>query len=214
MIRYSTVVIILLFSLLGLTTSLDLTIRNFHATTVRGFENTLMKEIRLLPGVRDVVAGKRGVNFSGSTATGLAALLWLRSSLKVMEIVATSQSITTSDDIYDLTKSVSWTDMISSDQTIKCDVVFGGSVPTGITHTHFTALTMKNAIIDQFRERVGSRPSVNINDPDLTLLCYLHKKTATLYRVWSGDQSMHKRGYRADIVVHKAAMRETTAAAL
>lgn len=35
---------------------------------------------------------------------------------------------------------------------------------------------------------------------------------ATLYRVWSGVDSMHKRGYRDTI--HKASLRETTAAAL
>jgi 23S rRNA G2445 N2-methylase RlmL len=35
---------------------------------------------------------------------------------------------------------------------------------------------------------------------------------ATLYKVWSGDDSMHKRGYRD--LIHKAALRETTAAAM
>lgn len=47
---------------------------------------------------------------------------------------------------------------------------------------------------------------------DVSLLMYLHKASAVVYKVWSGESSLHKRGYRDTI--HKAALRETTAAAL
>ena len=43
-------------------------------------------------------------------------------------------------------------------------------------------------------------------------MLYLHKGKATLYKSWSGDKSMHKRGYRE--LMHKAVLRETTAAAM
>ena len=46
----------------------------------------------------------------------------------------------------------------------------------------------------------------------MSLVLYLHKAKGTLYKVWSGDQSMHKRGYRE--LMHKAVLRETTAAAM
>jgi putative N6-adenine-specific DNA methylase len=81
-----------------------------------------------------------------------------------------------------------------------------------LSHSHFSALTVKNAISDYFRDRYNRRPDVSLEDPDLPLLLYLHRGSAMLYRVWSGDQSMHKRGYRQ--TVHRAALRETTAAVL
>lgn len=66
--------------------------------------------------------------------------------------------------------------------------------------------------MDQFRSRFNKRPSIDTEDPDLPLLLYLHRGRALLYRAWSGEGSMHKRGYRE--TVHRAALRETTAAAL
>jgi 23S rRNA G2445 N2-methylase RlmL len=82
-----------------------------------------------------------------------------------------------------------------------------------LSHSHFSSLTVKNAIVDQFRESSGVRPSVDLDIPDLPLLLYLHRGSGTLYKIWSGEASMHKRGYRSS-VIHKASLRETTAAAL
>lgn len=75
-------------------------------------------------------------------------------------------------------------------------------------------MTVKNAITDQFIDKNLPRPNVCLDDPDLSILVYLQRDVATVYRVWSGDKSMHKRGYRQDEVIHKAALRESTAAAL
>lgn len=83
----------------------------------------------------------------------------------------------------------------------KCDDnhVFTGQVPQDLSHSHYSGLTVKNAIVDQFRSRNGRRPDVDIDDPDLPVVTYLHRGEAILYRVWSGDASMHKRGYRETV---------------
>lgn len=89
-----------------------------------------------------------------------------------------------------------------------------GSGESGLAHSHFTALTVKNAVCDALRERHGWRPSVDPEDADLPLFLYVHNGEASLYRVLSGGASMHKRGYRAGQAVHAAALRETLAAAM
>lgn len=182
----------------------------FYATTVSGLENILASEITQLSHASNIRVEKGGVFFTGSKRTALEGLLWLRTSLRLMEAVTEGRA-ETKDDLYSLCSSIDWTTMIDQDSTIKCDTTVGVTTQE-LSHTHFTSLTVKNAIVDQFRSKTGSRPSVDIKDPDLSILLYLHKGWATLYKVWSGEASMHKRGYRD--VVHVAALRETTAAAL
>jgi 23S rRNA G2445 N2-methylase RlmL len=190
--------------------------RSFFATTCRGIEHVLHREISELPDVGNVRTSNGGVTFEGTTRTGLAAILWLRTSLRVMELLTAAPKIETKDDLYRLIhEDVDWTEIISPEQTLKCETINGASVSSSseLNHSHFTSLTVKNAVVDQFRARYnGIRPSVALDNPDLNIMLYLHRGKAKVYRVWSGDSSMHKRGYRS--TVHKAALRETTAAAL
>jgi putative N6-adenine-specific DNA methylase len=87
-----------------------------------------------------------------------------------------------------------------------------GSEP--LTHSFFTALTVKNAACDVLREARGWRPSIDKEDADLPLWLHVHRGDARIYRVLSGSGSMHRRGYREGERVHKAAMKETLAAAM
>lgn len=62
-------------------------------------------------------------------------------------------------------------------------------------------------------EDVVNIPQVDVDHPDVPLVLYIDRDCAVLYRVWSGEGSMHKRGYKEG-VIHKAALRDTTAAFL
>ena len=188
--------------------------RSFFVSTVSGLEAILEKEIKLLPGVREVVRGKTGVSFSGDSSTGLAAILWLRydsltyvqptipyfsshrflntrSALRVLEVIGYSDSgVETKDNLYDFTYSLNWGQYLEPQSTFKCDTIFGEIGPE-FNHNHFTSLTMKNALVDWFRTKSGVRPSVDTNDPDVSLLLYLHRGSATIYRAWSGEGSIY-----------------------
>ena len=97
---------------------------------------------------------------------------------------------------------------------VQC-VLGGGEVAQDIAHTHFSSLTIKNAVVDHFREHKsfgGRRPNVDPEDPTLPLIIFLQKDEAWLYRSLSGFASLHKRGYREQM--HKSSLRETLAAAM
>ena len=47
-------------------------------------------------------------------------------------------------------------------------------------HSKFVAYRVKDAIVDHFREREGKRPSVRINNPDLSLNIHIADTTCTL----------------------------------
>ena len=70
---------------------------------------------------------------------------------------------------------------------------------------------MKDAIVDQFRERRGARPNVNVDDPDLPLKLVIRRDAAALFRDLSGA-SLHKRGWRKIQV--KSPLNEALAAGL
>lgn len=195
-------------------TSNELLDRQFFASTVSGLEDVLYKEIINIPGINKekVIKSKCGVKFQGDDTIGYYSLIWLRSSLKLMELIHESKGINTKDDLYKFSSTIDWEMYLDSTDTLKCDTVLGITSPE-LSHSHFSSLTIKNAIVDQFRGKFSSRPSVDLEDPFVSLSVYLHKDKASLYRVWSGENSMHKRGYR-DSIIHKSALRETTAASL
>ena len=108
----------------------------------------------------------------------------------------------------------------SKDECYRCgepkprELRYDDAPQSGLTNTHYSALTVKNAVVDATREEHGWRPNVDAEDADLPLFLHVHRGDASLYRVLSGAASMHKRGYRTGSAVHVAALRETLAAGM
>jgi putative N6-adenine-specific DNA methylase len=69
----------------------------------------------------------------------------------------------------------------------------------------------KDAIVDQFRDRTGSRPSVDVNKPDIRLHLHMLENEVTLSLDASGE-SLHRRGYRQQ--TNAAPLNEVLAAGL
>jgi len=66
---------------------------------------------------------------------------------------------------------------------------------SAFTNTLFVAQKAKDAIADRFRTIYGSRPSVDLDNPDLRINIHLQKELCTVSLDSSGH-SLHKRGYR------------------
>jgi putative N6-adenine-specific DNA methylase len=66
-------------------------------------------------------------------------------------------------------------------------------------------------VVDQLRERLGARPSVDRRSPDVQLFVHIVKDRATVYLDYSGD-SLHEHGFRKE--QGAAPIKETLAAAL
>lgn len=86
-----------------------------------------------------------------------------------------------------------------------------------LNHSHYTALQVKNALVDWQRHAWRQRSSVELKDPDLALHLHLspgrpgQTPEATLSVDGSGD-SLHRRGYRAAMGL--APLKENLAAGL
>jgi putative N6-adenine-specific DNA methylase len=105
-------------------------------------------------------------------------------------------------------EDVDWSDFLNVGRTF---AVFANLSNSKINHSRYAALRLKDAIVDQFRDRTGERPSVDTRDPDLWLNLYIENNHATISLGTSGG-SLHRRGYRRG--GGEAPMQETVAAAI
>ena len=103
---------------------------------------------------------------------------------------------------------IDWAVLMLPEATLAVDFT---SSRSRITHTQFGAQKVKDAIVDQFRELCGIRPSVRLDRPDIRVNVYLDKDIASVALDISGE-SLHKRGYRLDGGV--APLKENLAAAV
>jgi putative N6-adenine-specific DNA methylase len=166
----------------------------------------LAKELETI-GAAEVKPGRGGVHFTGDLGLLYRANLWLRTAIRVLMPILEAP-VTTPDDLYEVVRSIDWTLYMTPDHTLAVDCNVRDSQ---ITHSKYAALRTKDAICDQFVERCGRRPSVNVDEPMVGLNLHIYRNQATLSLESSGE-SLHKRGYRT--VLSKAPLNEALAAAL
>ena len=187
--------------------------QRYFASTARGCEPYLADELASL-GASHVEIGRSGVHFDGDTRVGYAALIQCRTATKVLEVLAWRNGVETAADLYNLGRDVPWPELMDVEGTLRVDATLTGGVSQALAHSHFSSLTLKNAVVDSFRgeNQLGRRPSVAKDDCDVPLHLFLDRDRCTLYRSLSSE-SLHKRGYRAR-TSHRAALRPTVAAAM
>lgn len=181
-------------------------LEEFFATVPKGIEALLAEELRSL-NAKEVVQTRAGVSFKGTIATAYRACLWSRLASRIL-LPLTSFRASNPAELYDGARSVSWKNHIAVQGTLAVDCSVSQSK---ITHSHYAALKIKDAIVDQFRDECGVRPSVDISRPDMRINAYIHRDQATLSLDLSGE-SLHRRGYREKDVA--APMKENLAAAI
>lgn len=178
----------------------------YFATCARGLERILADELLAL-GASDVEPGRGGASFAGDKALLYRANLWLRTAVRVLKPIVEAD-VTTPDELYDSVRDFDWSSIMTPDHTLAVDCNVRDS---GITHSKYAALRVKDAICDQFVDRCGRRPSVNVEEPMIGLNLHVYRDHAVLSLESSGE-SLHKRGYRP--ILTRAPLNEALAAAI
>jgi 23S rRNA G2445 N2-methylase RlmL len=179
---------------------------DFFATAAKGTEPALRDELRELR-FRGVRADRGGVHFAGPLEEGFRACIELRTAVRVLVELAAFDA-PDEGALYQGVSEVDWGPYLSPRHTL---AVRASCRSSALTHTQFIAQRTKDAIVDQLRRRLGARPSVDLEDPDVALFVHLVRDRATLYADLGGA-SLHRRGYRTHI--GDAPLKETLAAAL
>ena len=181
-------------------------VRDFFASCPKGLEYLLVDELKAIGGA-DVREALAGVHFRGELAIGYAACLWSRLASRILMPV-TEFAVEDADALYAGVRSIDWNEHLHVGDTFAVDAV--GSTH-GITHSQFAALRVKDAIVDQFRESSGDRPSIDTEQPALRVNLVLRRGKAIVGIDLSGTP-LHQRGYRRGKGI--APLKENLAAAM
>lgn len=174
--------------------------------TAAGLEEVLAAEIKAL-GAKNVRVLHRAVLCEGNKELMYRINYTVRTALKVLKPFKTFFA-KNEDQLYKQAQEIHWFELLTTDQTFAIDAVVSGNF---FTHSQYAALRLKDAIVDQFRDVYGIRPSINTLSPDLRINLHIRQDKVQILFDSSGE-SLHKRGYRKQ--VDKAPMNEVLAAGL
>ena len=179
---------------------------HFFATCSKGVEDILQHELEEL-GITDIKIQNGGVSFICDIEYAYKACLWSRVASRIL-LQLKEFEIESDDDLYGEIYNIDWSDHFTENNTLAIDCF---SSHATVTNSHFAALRVKDAIVDQFIKTTELRPSIDKESPDIRLNVYLSDKQCLLYLDLSGD-ALQKRGYRQ--AVGSAPLRETLAASM
>jgi putative N6-adenine-specific DNA methylase len=176
------------------------------AKTLQGLENVLAEEIKALGGAA-VAPGSKAVVFAGDTLLLYRANRELRTASRILVPV---HRFTAGDEaaLYRGVQQLDWRRFMDLKTTF---AVFAVASSSHFTHSQYAALKTKDAIVDQFRNRSGRRPSVNPLDPDLRIHLHIRGESCSLLLDSSG-KPLYQRGYRTEPTA--ASLNEVLAAGL
>jgi 23S rRNA (guanine2445-N2)-methyltransferase / 23S rRNA (guanine2069-N7)-methyltransferase len=162
----------------------------YFVTCARGVEPMLHAEARAL-GLGRLERQVGGVRFEGSRADGWRANLLLATAVRVLQRLERFEA-RDGDALYAAVHALEWERWLAPEGSL---AVQAQSTESALDHSQFVEQRVKDAVVDRFRARTGTRPSVDRDDPDLRIHLHLYRDRATLSLDTSGE-ALHKRGWR------------------
>lgn len=166
--------------------------RRYFATCPKGLEYLLVDELKALgaDGVREALAG---VYFEGPVEIAYRACLWSRLASRVLLPIA-EFACANEEALYAGVQAIDWSAHLRADGTLAVDASL---VQSQLKHARYAEQKTKDAIVDQFRQASGQRPSVDTDQPDLRINLFVKRDRATVSIDLSGD-ALHRRGWRLE----------------
>ncbi len=176
------------------------------ASTARGLEELLKSELESL-GAQSCAVVQGGVHFEGDNRLLYQSLLWSRLASRIL-LPLNEFKVHSDLDLYLGVQAIDWSTIFSIDKTFA--VHFTGT-NEDIRNSQYGALKVKDAIVDSFTRKIGQRPDVAKQQPDIRVNVFLQRDMASVSLDLSGD-GLHQRGYRD--LAGLAPLKENLAAAI
>jgi putative N6-adenine-specific DNA methylase len=165
------------------------------AKTLKGLEEVLANELTAL-GAQNVKILNRAVSFSGDKAMIYRTNLHLRTALKILKPINVFKA-KNEVELYKGIYNINWADYMGVENTLSIFTVVSSQY---FNHTQYVALKAKDALVDQFRNSFGKRPSIDTNNPDIHIHLHLVEDECTVLLDSSGEP-LNKRGYRVNSLI-------------
>jgi len=182
-------------------------VMNVVGSSPEGFEKLLAKEVSDLGG-KQIKILKRSVSFKCDLATFYRLHFYSRIAFRFYREISRFPCSDKNSLYKGVQSSFDWMEWLPTNKSF-CVQVTGKNL--FLRHTHFTALEVKNAIIDLQKKYLGSRSDISIKNPYLIIHLHLNNEEAIL-SLQSTIKSLHKRGYRP--LMADAPLKENLAAGL
>ena len=173
-----------------------------------GLENAAAGELTRL-GARSAQPLRGAVAFQSDMAAFYRLHLQARLPFRLLRELARFPCLDREDLTRGVTRAADWSFWLPPDRSLRVEV--SGATPA-LNHSHFTALQVKNALVDLQRQRWGSRSAVDRRDPDLVLHLHLQRRGEAVLSLDGSGASLHRRGWRS--AVGLAPLKENLAAGL
>lgn len=179
---------------------------HFYASCPTGMADLVEKELQSF-GLKTWEKATGGVVFESNWAGCYKANLNSRYASRILKPILDFPAYQ-NEDLYNNIRKHDFTKYIKPDQTIAVDAVVK---ECKFHDQRFVAMKIKDAIVDQFREKYGVRPDVQTKSPDLRIHVRGFKNQFSVSIDTSGD-SLFMRGYR--LSTGEAPLKENLAAGL
>ena len=152
------------------------------ATCPKGFEQLLAGELRSL-GAEGVRSLHGQVAFTGSLACAYRACLWSRIASRVV-LVLGHAGAADADELYESLRELPWEEHVALTSTFSVDA---HGTNDELRNTQFIALRAKDAVCDRLQAKLGARPSVEVRNPDVTIVVRVRNSRVTCGIDLSGE---------------------------
>ena len=180
---------------------------NVVASSPEGLEKSLAEEISNLGGL-NINTYKRFINFECDFETFYKVHFYSRLAFRFYREIASFNCYDKQSLYAGVRDSFDWLNWLHFDKTFNVQVTGRTS---SLSHTHFTALEVKNSITDLQQAVWNKRSNVSLANPDFIIHLHLNNNKAIL-SLQSSVESLHKRGYRP--AIGNAPLKENLASGL
>ena len=180
---------------------------NVVASSPAGLEKSLAEEISNLGGF-NINTYKRFINFECDFETFYRVHFYSRLAFRFYREIASFNCYDKQSLYAGVRDSFDWLNWLHFDKTFNVQVTGRTS---SLSHTHYTALEVKNSITDLQQAVWNKRSNVSLANPDFIIHLHLNNNKAIL-SLQSSVESLHKRGYRP--AIGNAPLKENLASGL
>jgi len=180
---------------------------NVVASSPEGLEKSLADEISNLGGF-NINTYKRFINFECDFETFYRVHFYSRLAFRFYREIAIFNCYDKQSLYAGVRDSFDWLNWLHFDKTFNVQVTGRTS---SLSHTHFTALEVKNSITDLQQAVWNKRSNISLANPDFIIHLHLNNNKAIL-SLQSSVESLHKRGYRP--AIGNAPLKENLASGL
>ena len=180
---------------------------NVVASSPEGLEKSLAEEISNLGGF-NINTYKRFINFECDFETFYRVHFYSRLAFRFYREIASFNCYDKQSLYAGVRDSFDWLNWLHFEKTFNVQVTGRTS---SLSHTHFTALEVKNSITDLQQAVWNKRSNISLDNPDFIIHLHLNNNKAIL-SLQSSVESLHKRGYRP--AIGNAPLKENLASGL